>query len=222
MPESGGRIVVAGASGLIGRALVTALRADGIAVTTLVRRPASGPDEIEWLDDTNPLDPAVLEGARAVVGLNGATIGRFPWTAKYKNTLVWSRIAPTRALSRAVRELGTAAPAFVLGIRSGLLRHRPGRPPHGGRPARRHVPGRSLRRVGDLRPRRGAARARGGPAHGPRRPCGGRAEAPHAAHPRGGLRADRRRSAGVALDLARRRGTRHPPRPRHGPGRTGA
>jgi len=113
LPESGGRIVVAGASGLIGRALVTALRADGIAVTTLVRRPASGPDEIEWLDDTNPLDPAVLEGARAVVGLNGATIGRFPWTAKYKNTLVWSRITPTRALSRAVRELGTDAPAFV-------------------------------------------------------------------------------------------------------------
>jgi uncharacterized protein (TIGR01777 family) len=107
------RVVVAGASGLIGSALVDSLRADGIRVTTLVRRPAESDDEVEWLADSTPLDPAVLEGARAVVGLNGATIGRFPWTQRYKNTLLWSRITPTRALARAVRELGDAAPAFV-------------------------------------------------------------------------------------------------------------
>src|SRR6478752_8268546 len=60
-----------------------------------------------------PLDPAVLDGADAVVGLNGASIGRFPWTPAYKSTLLWSRITPTRALARAVRELGTDAPHFV-------------------------------------------------------------------------------------------------------------
>ena len=108
-----GRVVVAGASGLIGSALVDSLRADGIDVTRLVRRPPASPDEVEWLTDTTPLDPAVLEGARAVVGLNGASIGRFPWTPKYKNTLLWSRVTPTQALARAVRELGTDAPALV-------------------------------------------------------------------------------------------------------------
>ncbi|HVL62036.1 MAG TPA: TIGR01777 family oxidoreductase [Microbacterium sp.] len=107
------RVVVAGASGLIGAALVDSLRADGAAVTRLVRRPAQAPDEVEWLTGDAPLDPAVLEGADAVVGFNGASIGRFPWTAAYKHTLVWSRIAPTQALARAVRELGADAPAFV-------------------------------------------------------------------------------------------------------------
>ncbi|WP_243076772.1 TIGR01777 family oxidoreductase [Microbacterium sp. SS28] len=105
------RVVVAGASGLIGSALVARLRADGVTVTTLVRRPAEAADEVSWLQ--GPLDPAVLEGADAVVGLNGASIGRFPWTAAYKHTLVWSRITPTQVLARAVRELGADAPLFV-------------------------------------------------------------------------------------------------------------
>lgn len=126
MPEADGRVVVAGASGLIGGALVAALRADGIPVTTLVRRPAVGPDEVEWLVDTTPLDPSILEGARAVIGLNGATIGRFPWTPKYKNTLVWSRITPTRALARALREMGTDAPAFVSASAVGYYGTAPG------------------------------------------------------------------------------------------------
>ncbi len=120
------RVVVAGASGLIGSALVDSLRADGIAVTTLVRRPAETADEVEWLADTTPLDPGVLAGADAVVGLNGASIGRFPWTAKYKNTLLWSRITPTRALARAVRELGADAPAFISSSAVGWYGSAPG------------------------------------------------------------------------------------------------
>lgn len=121
------RVVVAGASGLIGSALVESLRADGVEVTTLVRRPAERPDEVEWLTGPEPLDPAVLEGAQAVVGLNGANLGRFPWTASYKSTLLWSRITPTRAIARAVRQLGTDAPAFVSSSAVGFYGSAPGR-----------------------------------------------------------------------------------------------
>jgi uncharacterized protein (TIGR01777 family) len=120
------RVVVAGASGLIGSALVDGLRADGIDVTSLVRRAPQKPGEVEWLTDSSPLDPAVLAGAHAVVGLNGASIGRFPWTPKYKNTLLWSRITPTRAIARAVRELGTDAPAFVSASAVGWYGSAPG------------------------------------------------------------------------------------------------
>jgi len=120
-------VVVAGGSGLIGRALVDRLRADGIDVTTLVRRPAETAHEVEWLTTDEPLDPAVLEGADAVIGLNGASIGRFPWTAAYKSTLLWSRITPTRALARAVRELGTDAPHFVSASAVGYYGSVPGR-----------------------------------------------------------------------------------------------
>jgi uncharacterized protein (TIGR01777 family) len=120
------RVVVAGASGLIGSALVDSLRSDGIAVTTLVRRPPESADEVQWLTDAEPLDPGVLDGADAVVGLNGATIGRFPWTRGYKSTLLWSRITPTRALARAVRELGEGAPAFVSASAVGYYGSAPG------------------------------------------------------------------------------------------------
>jgi uncharacterized protein len=127
IPSSGQRrVVVSGASGLIGSALVASLRADGIAVTTLVRRPAQRADEVQWLTDSRPLDPAVLAGAEAAVNLNGASIGRFPWTPRYKNTLLRSRIDPTRTLARAVRELGDDAPALVSGSAVGYYGSSPG------------------------------------------------------------------------------------------------
>ncbi|MEQ6896723.1 TIGR01777 family oxidoreductase [Microbacterium sp. KR10-403] len=107
------RVVVAGASGLIGHALVASLRADGIAVTRLVRRAPRTPDEVEWLTAADPLNPDVLAGADAVVGLNGASIGRLPWTSRYRSTLLWSRLTPTRTLAAAVRTLGADAPALV-------------------------------------------------------------------------------------------------------------
>ncbi len=126
MPESP-RIVVAGASGLIGSALVDALRADGVQVTTLVRRPAAAPDEVEWLTGPEPLHPDVLAGAAAVVGLNGASIGRFPWTSGYQSTLLWSRVTPTRTLAAALRKLGPDAPAFVSASAVGYYGSAPGR-----------------------------------------------------------------------------------------------
>lgn len=128
MPENAeeGRVVVAGASGLIGRALVDALRADGIPVTRLVRRESSGADEISWDPGHDPLPAAVLEGARAVVGLNGATLGRFPWTSRYKHELLWSRLAPTQALASAVRALGESAPHFVSASAVGYYPSAPG------------------------------------------------------------------------------------------------
>ncbi|MDJ1115018.1 TIGR01777 family oxidoreductase [Microbacterium dauci] len=111
MPER--RVVVSGASGLIGRALVASLEADGVAVTTLVRREPMAPREVQWDPGRAPLDPEVLRGAEAVVNLNGASIGRFPWTQSYRKTLLWSRIHPTQTLATALRELGDDAPHFV-------------------------------------------------------------------------------------------------------------
>lgn len=127
MPETPGRIVVAGASGLIGTALVSALRADGVTVSRLVRRPPAADDEVQWDPASGELDPEALAGARAVVGLNGASIGRFPWTARYRHELVWSRLSPTQTLAAAVRALGDEAPAFVSASAVGYYPSEPGR-----------------------------------------------------------------------------------------------
>lgn len=122
------RVVIAGASGLIGGALTERLRADGVEVTRLVRRPTAAPDEVEWLTDRERLDPAVLDGADAVVGLNGASIGRFPWTPGYRRTLLWSRVIPTQAIASALRELGADAPAFASASAVGYYGSAPGVP----------------------------------------------------------------------------------------------
>lgn len=107
------RVVISGASGLIGTALTRALRADGVEVTTLVRREARTANEVSWAPGERPLDPLHLEGADAVVALGGASVGRMPWTARYRRELVDSRIAPTRAIAHAIRQLGEGAPALL-------------------------------------------------------------------------------------------------------------
>ncbi|MBY0689857.1 TIGR01777 family oxidoreductase [Microbacterium marinilacus] len=112
-------VVVGGASGLIGRTLVSSLRERGDRVTRLVRHEPAATDEVRWLDGS-PLDPEVLAGADAVVGLNGASIGRLPWTRAYRSRLLWSRLTPTRALARALDALPDGErPLFVSGSASG-------------------------------------------------------------------------------------------------------
>lgn len=122
-----GRVVVAGASGLIGVALTAALDAAGWEVVRLVRRPTVDPGEVTWAPGSEALDPAVLEGAAAVIGLNGASIGRLPWTHSYRRELVRSRLEPTRTLATALRELGEEAPAFLSASAVGYYGSAPGR-----------------------------------------------------------------------------------------------
>lgn len=120
------RVVIAGASGLIGRTLIESLLADDIEVTTLVRREPKSPSEVRWLDGSL-LEPGVLDGATAVVNLNGASIGHIPWTPSYKRTLVSSRLEATRTLAEALRSFGDAAPAFVSASAVGYYGSQPGR-----------------------------------------------------------------------------------------------
>lgn len=123
--DSGDRVIVAGASGLIGRALVASLRSRGAQVTQLVRRAPAAPGEVQW-DPARGLDAAVLRNARAVVVLNGATVGRLPWTPRYKSELLWSRLSPVRAVTSAIDRLGTDAPHLITASAVGYYGSRPG------------------------------------------------------------------------------------------------
>ena len=108
------KVVVTGASGLIGRALTDALRADDDQVVTLVRRtPATG-SEIAWdpLADDGGLAPDALDGADAVVHLAGAGVADRRWTSSYKTEIRASRVLGTRAI--ASRMAGMARPPAVL------------------------------------------------------------------------------------------------------------
>ena len=98
------RIAVTGSTGLIGAALVAALRDGGHRVIRLVRQtPASG-DEIAWdpLAPTGGLAPGALDGLDAAVHLAGANVAGRRWTAAYKEEIRASRVRGTRALAGAL------------------------------------------------------------------------------------------------------------------------
>ncbi|BBX69617.1 TIGR01777 family oxidoreductase [Mycolicibacterium psychrotolerans] len=99
-------IAVAGSSGLIGTALVYALRATDHRVVRIVRRAPSNADEVFWNPDTGEFDAGALRGVDAVVNLCGVNVGEKRWSGAFKQSLRDSRIGPTEVLSRAVVEAG--------------------------------------------------------------------------------------------------------------------
>ncbi len=96
------KIAVAGASGLIGGALVPALRADGHEVRQLVRRTPRTVDEHRWDPQHRRIDVSVLRDVDAVINLAGAPIRPRPWTRGYRHELVNSRLDATATISQAL------------------------------------------------------------------------------------------------------------------------
>ncbi|PTX99008.1 TIGR01777 family oxidoreductase [Opitutus sp. ER46] len=96
------KIVIAGASGLVGRALGAQLRADGDDVLRLERGGVAARDAIAWQPPQRLLDPAALEGVDAVVNLAGENIGAGRWTAERRQRIRSSRIHATATLVEAM------------------------------------------------------------------------------------------------------------------------
>ena len=91
------KAVIGGANGLIGSALVRALRTRGDEVVPLVR----GAGGVKW--DGRSVPGAALDGADAVVNLAGASLAGKRWSEAYKQEIVESRVASTRAFVEAMR-----------------------------------------------------------------------------------------------------------------------
>jgi uncharacterized protein len=106
-PVAAGLVVaIAGSSGLIGSALVSALRAADHRVLRIVRRAPANSDELHWNPDSGEFDPAGLEGVNAVINLCGVNVGEKRWSGSFKQTLRDSRIAPTEVIAAAVSDAG--------------------------------------------------------------------------------------------------------------------
>ncbi|WP_395573770.1 TIGR01777 family oxidoreductase [Streptomyces sp. BK79] len=120
MDRARSRVVVAGASGLIGGALVRSLTADGHEVVRLVRRPPRGPDEVRWDPEGGRVDTAGLAGCDAVVNLAGAGVGDHRWTDAYKTRIRTSRVHGTAALAEAVASLDEPPRVFLNGSAIGF------------------------------------------------------------------------------------------------------
>ena len=117
------RVVVSGASGLVGPALVAALRADGSEVVRLVRREPTSGDERRWDPAGGMLDPSHLEGADAIVNLSGANLDQ-RWTERAKREILESRTKTTGLLAAVAAELDVRPSAFVCAGGTGIYGNR--------------------------------------------------------------------------------------------------
>lgn len=107
-------IAVTGSHGLIGRALVASLRADGHRVRPVVRSTGEA-DSITWDPAAGTVDRAGLEGLDAVVHLAGEGIASRPWTAKQRARIHDSRSKGTTLLSDALAGLERPPSVLVSG-----------------------------------------------------------------------------------------------------------
>jgi len=110
------RIVLAGATGFLGRPLTSRLVAGGHAVTLLTRRTAAGSPihQVEWQPDgTAGAWANVVDGADAVVNLAGAPLAPRRWTVTRKRVLVESRVLSNRSLVAAIGAATTPPRVFV-------------------------------------------------------------------------------------------------------------
>lgn len=100
------RVLITGSHGLIGSELVWQLR-------------TQGHEPIEWKRGT-VVTPEELETVDAIVNLAGATTGKLPWTKKYKQELIQSRIDTTQMLVDAINACKNPPKVFVSGSASGF------------------------------------------------------------------------------------------------------
>ncbi|WP_158864833.1 TIGR01777 family oxidoreductase [Leifsonia sp. AG29] len=120
------RVLVAGASGLIGTELTRQLAAGGHEVVRLVRREPGGADEIRWDPAAHRLPVSAFDGVDAVVNLSGESLSRVPWTAARKRRILSSRIEATTTLAESMREAPRPPAVFVSGSAVGFYGSRPG------------------------------------------------------------------------------------------------
>lgn len=105
------RILVSGASGPIGAALLPSLKEKGVAVTRLVRKAATANDQIAW-DPARALSPELVSGFDAVIHLAGESIvGR--WTEAKKRRIIESRTQGTGHLAEALAKASQPPRVFI-------------------------------------------------------------------------------------------------------------
>lgn len=95
------RVMIAGASGLIGTSLIPHLRHRGHEVLRLVRREPKAPDERGWDPPAGRVQDGAMDCVDALVNLCGVGIADRRWTDARKQLLKDSRVEPTEVLASA-------------------------------------------------------------------------------------------------------------------------
>jgi uncharacterized protein (TIGR01777 family) len=114
------RIVLAGGSGFLGRALAGSLSASSHAIVVLTRQPAAarpnGARHVQWTPDgSNGAWSSAINGADVVVNLAGESIAGARWSPAQKQRIGTSRLNATRSLVAAIGSVAAPPPLFISG-----------------------------------------------------------------------------------------------------------
>ncbi|WP_150306693.1 TIGR01777 family oxidoreductase [Planctomonas psychrotolerans] len=119
------RVLMAGASGMIGSEVMRALTDGGHTVLQLVRHVPREENQFGWTPEDGFVDTGLFDRVDAVINLSGASISRLPWTPAYKRELLASRISATRTLVEGMRRAKTPPAVFLSGSAEGFYGDRP-------------------------------------------------------------------------------------------------
>lgn len=114
------KVLISGASGLVGSEVAAQLRKLGHQPVRLTRTQPKSSEEVFWNPATGELDPSVMEDIDAVVNLAGATTGKIPWTKSYMKEIIDSRINSTNTLVNATNAASKKPKVLVSGSASGI------------------------------------------------------------------------------------------------------
>lgn len=113
------RVLISGSSGLIGTALVSALKARGNEVLRLVRSQGEMTGAIYWNPEAGMLRLEGLGEIDAVINLSGESIGAGRWTPERKRRILESRVKSTSLLASALTNLEPPPQVFISGSAMG-------------------------------------------------------------------------------------------------------
>jgi len=116
------KIVLSGASGMLGTALRQRLGALQVPVVQLVRGAPGKNGQISWNPAETPAiaDTSALEGCSAAIHLSGASVAAHRWTAAYRQEMTASRVDSTRALAAVLAGLRKPPQALVVASAVGI------------------------------------------------------------------------------------------------------
>lgn len=105
------KILIAGATGLVGSALSRFLEEKGHQVVKLSRKP--GADRILWDPDAGSLNIGQLENFDAMINLAGENIADGRWTPAKKKAILESRVKSALLLAKGIHELKNPPTVFI-------------------------------------------------------------------------------------------------------------
>ncbi|RZJ36165.1 MAG: TIGR01777 family protein [Flavobacterium sp.] len=109
------KILVTGASGLVGKALLPLLESAGhevICLTTSPIRHNSHFKQFSWNPARNEIDETAVLGVSAIIHLAGASISK-PWTKRYRQQIIDSRVDSAKLLYKQLQQSNHSVKMFI-------------------------------------------------------------------------------------------------------------